>query len=417
MTKVDFYTGQQVEDVPSNLIETKDVDRTNMMNQFYTDPNQRLNQLEQNRQISNPFIPIQAQVQPVQPPMYGGYVGNPMFQTGYNNFGYYPNPVFSGGYNGYYQGQFNNRWYQPPQPQDQVVHVPGLSFSNSELLLTPDAQEICEQLQLDMLVEQEEAMVKRNERFQGYFNNNGYNYYGMPYYNSYQDMSVTRKYIDKINEMKQEARERRKNFDKKLLKMAYNYLGAEVKDEDLDLICGGYDYVIPANTIQAQMNMNRFANMIPVSNQSAYAKEYQEDVKLHEYLNKTNDMNGFLGSLGVIKVCNDLEQELHHRRDGSQFYSSDSYKKYLRKHIMERDGMTPSNGYLNPAQFIDTNLYPTLGSAGKMLDDGTISITAPPWAGAADSLRRIQVNNEMEKHFEENRQAFLQSIYAQEGNR
>ena len=84
---------------------------------------------------------------------------------------------------------------------------------------------------------------------------------------------------------------------------------------------------------------------------------------------------------------------------------------------MERDGMTPSNGYLNPAQFIDTNLYPTLGSAGKMLDDGTISITAPPWAGAADSLRRIQVNNEMEKHFEENRQAFLQSIYAQEGNR
>ena len=414
MIKQDFYTGTSIEE-SSNLIDVRDVDQKNMMNQFYTDPNQRLNQLDQ--QISNPFIPINRQVQPIQPPMYGGYVGNPMFQTGYNSFGYYQNPAFNG-YNGYYQGQFNG-WYQPPvqQPQDQTVHVPGLSFSNSGLMLTADAQEVCEQLQLDMMVEQEEAIVKRNQRFQGYFNNNGYNYYGMPFYNSYQDTAVTRKYIDKINELKQEAMDRRKNFNKNLLKMAYNYLGTEVDDNDIDLICGGYDYVIPSNTIQTQMDMNRFSRMVPVTNQPAYAREYQEDVKLHEYLNQTNDMNGFLGSLGVIKVCNELEQEMHHRRDGSQLYSSDSYKKYLRKHIMQRDGMAPENGYLNAAQIIDSTIYPTLGSAGKMLEDGTISITAPPWLGGSDSLKRIQVNDEMEKHFEENRQAFLQSIYAQEGNR
>ena len=78
--------------------------------------------------------------------------------------------------------------------------------------------------------------------------------------------------------------------------------------------------------------------------------------------------------------------------------------------------MKPSDNYLNAAQVIDSNMYPTLGSAGKLLDDGTISITTPSWiGGGANSLRRITLSNEMEQHFEENRQAFLQSIYAQEG--
>ena len=55
MIKQDFYTGTSIEE-SSNLIDVRDVDQKNMMNQFYTDPNQRLNQLDQ--QISNPFIPI-----------------------------------------------------------------------------------------------------------------------------------------------------------------------------------------------------------------------------------------------------------------------------------------------------------------------------------------------------------------------
>ena len=198
--------------------------------------------------------------------------------------------------------------------------------------------------------------------------------------------------------------------------MAYHYQGAEIDDETLDTICGGYDYTIPANTIQMQAQCSRFKNMVPISNQHVYAQQYQEDANFHKYLNDENSMNGFFGSLGVIEVCENLAQEQHRRRDGSQLYSSDSYKRYLRKHIAERDGLQPSNNYLNPAQIIDSNLYPTLGNAGKLLDDGTISITTPSWiGGGADSLRRITLNNEMEQHFEENRQAFLQSIYSQEG--
>ena len=421
MIKENFYTGQPVEE-PSNLVDVKDVDKNNLMMQFSTDPNQRMNQMnfQQNQQPFNPFMPAyNPQRPPIQPQYgYGGYVGNPMFQTNYNSFGNYQAPMY-GGYN-YGPGQFNNyysnRWMQPSAPKDQVVHVPGFNFSNSGLMLTSDTEDICNQLQLDMMMEQEEAIVKRNQRFQGYFNNNGYNYYGMPYYNSYQDTSITRKYVDKINEIKNQATESRNNFNKNLLKMAYHYLGVDVNEDDLNTLCDGYDYVIPASTIQTQSECSRFKNMIPVSNQQVYAKQYQEDEEFHKYLNDENTMNQFFGSLGVMKTCEDLMEEQHRRRDGSQLYSSDSYKRYLRKHIAERNGLKPSDNYLNAAQVIDSNMYPTLGSAGKLLDDGTISITTPSWiGGGANSLRRITLSNEMEQHFEENRQAFLQSIYAQEG--
>ena len=421
MIKENFYTGQPVEE-PVNLVDVRDVDKNDVMRQFSIDPNQRMNQInfQQNQQPFNPFMPA---YNPQRPPIqqqfgYGGYVGNPVFQTGYNSFGN-PNPAF-GGYS-YGSGQFNsyfgNRWMQQQsEPKDQVVHVPGFNFSNSGLMLTSDAEEICDQLQLDMMMEQEEAIVKRNQRFQGYFNNNGYNYYGMPWYNSYQDTSITRKYIDKINAIKKEATERRNNFNKNLLKMAYHYLGAEIDEESLNDICDGYDYVIPANTIQMQAECSRFKNMIPVSNQQVYAKQYQESEQFQKFLNDENNVNQFFGSLGVMQVCEDLLEEQHRRRDGSQLYSSDSYKRYLRKHIAERDGLQPSDNYLNAAQVIDSTIYPTLGSAGKLLDDGTITISTPSWiGGGANSLRRITLNNEMEKHFEENRQAFLQSIYSQEG--
>ena len=411
MIKEDFYTGQPVMD-DKNLVDVQTVDQKNMMRQFSTDPNERmsqfnLNQQPQQQQPFNPFQPTNG---------YGGYAGNPVFQTG-PGYGY--NPYGGFGYGGFYGGmynqpftQFNNAYagYQP-RIQDQTVHVPGLNFG-SDVLLMADAQEICEQLQLDMMVEQEEAIAKRNQRFQGYFNNNGYNYYGMPYYSSYQDVSVTRKYTDKINQMRQEAKQRRTDFNKRLSKMCHNYMGDNVTDDEIDMIYDGYDYVVPANTIRVENDCSRFARMVPVTNQPMYAKNYQDLQNFYKCICTENNMQGFFQSLGVVKVCDDLEEEMHRRRDCSQLYNSDSYKHYLRKHIMERNGIDPNttnsqNNNLNP------NLFPTLSSTSKLLDDGTLSITTPPWIGGSGAFKRIQLNNEMEQHFEENRRAFLESIYAQ----
>ena len=411
MIKTDFYTGLPVEDKP-NLVDVQTIDQKNMMSQFSTDPNQRMEQMNSIQQ-SQPFNPFQ------NANTFGGYAGNPVFQSG-PGVGYYQQPILNsfGSYNPYGSyGSYNpalqfNNGYAGFQPriQDQTVHVPGLNFG-SDVLLLPDAQEICEQMQLDMMVEQEEAIAKRNQRFQGYFNNNGFNYYGMPYYSSYQDVSVTRKYTDKINQMRQEARDRRTQFNKNLSRMVHNYLGDNISEEDIDRIYDGYDYVIPANTLKVQNECSRFARMVPVTNQPMYAKDFQETQKFYEAINTEKNMNGFLQSLGIVHACDELEKELHSRRDTSQLYSSDSYKRYLHKHIMERNGINPSDSN-NNLNTVNPSLFPTLNSASKLLDDGTLSITTPPWLGSG-SLKRIQVNNEMEQHFEENRRAFLESIYAQ----
>ncbi len=410
MIKTDFYTGQPVPDSRPNLVDVQTVDQNNMMTQFTTDPNQRMEQMNAIQNQQKPFNPFQPANR------FGGYAGNPVFQTG-PGVGYYQQPVLNlggYGYNGYGMynspSQFNN-FYTGFQPriEDQNVHVPGLNFG-SDVLLTPDAQEICEQMQLDMMVEQEEAIAKRNQRFQGYFNNNGYNYYGMPYYSSYQDVSVTKKYTDKINEMRQEARKRRTEFNKNLSRMVHNYLGDEISEEQLDMIYEGYDYTIPANVLKVQSECSRFSRMVPVTNQPMYAKHFQELQNFYKTINPENNMNGFFQSLGVIHACHELEQELHNRKDTSQLYSSDSYKRYLHKHIMERNGINPDQN----SNTVNPTLFPTLSNASKLLDDGTLSITTPSWIGG--SYRRIQLNNEMEQHFEENRRAFLQSIYGQGNN-
>ena len=403
MIKEDFYTGEVIKE-PPKIVDLQTADEQNMISQFSVDPNQRMNMINQSQQQQQPFSPFK----PVQP-SFGGYVGNPVFQTGPGYGGYQP-PWYNNGYGMNQQPlQFNNAYagYYQPRIQDQTVHVPGLNFG-SDVLLSPNAQELCDQMQIDMMIEQEEAIAKRNQRFQGYFNNNGYtNYYGMPYYSSYQDITVTRKYTDKINQMRQEARQRRIDFNKRMSKMAHNYLGDNIDDDQIDMIYDGYDYIIPANTIAMQAECSKFSRMVPVSNQHLYAKQYQDIENFYKAATTTNDMQGFLQSLGVLHTCELMEEEMHNRRDCSQLYSSDSYKRYLRKNILERNGIQPSNSQ----NTINPNLFPTLSNTSKLLDDGTLSVTTPPWISG--SLRRIQLNNEMEQHFEENRRAFLESIYAQ----
>ena len=77
---------------------------------------------------------------------------------------------------------------------------------------------------------------------------------------------------------------------------------------------------------------------------------------------------------------------------------------------MEREGIEieQPKGPLSP---MNLPQFSTLSKSSKLLDDGTLSISAPSWVGGGKS---IQFNNEMEAHFEENRRAFLESIYAQD---
>ena len=75
---------------------------------------------------------------------------------------------------------------------------------------------------------------------------------------------------------------------------------------------------------------------------------------------------------------------------------------------MERKGIN-SNNLTNPNPE-SQNPFPTLSNCSQLLDDGTLSITAPSWIGNG---KQFVIDNEMEQHFEENRHKFLQSIYSQ----
>lgn len=300
-----------------------------------------------------------------------------------------------------YQGYQMSQEYE-----DRTVFVPGFN-PGGDMLLPSNAEDICDKMQIDMMMEQEEAIVQREKRFQGYFNNNyGQNYYGMPYMTNYYDSGVMMKYRNKISIMKQEAIERRTNFNKRLSRMVHGYLEDDYTDEKIDEIYAGQTYTIPGAIVQRDENYIRLANMVPVSNAGMY-QEYEMEIS-NQYKRLVGDnpnMQEWLEGLGVVHSYELLEQAYHQRRDASQYYNSDSYHRLLRRSIAERDG--------KPAENIPMgDNFPTLNQSASLLDDGTLSITLPPWmkdkTSGADS---IQITNELESHFEENRARFLESIY------
>ena len=291
MFNLDIYSGLPVKEEPENIVDVQTMDEK----EFITDSNARFQQTE-NITPFNPFVqsggynqfqqpnPYFQYQQPYQPQNYGmpnpytnPYIGQQQF---YNNkyYGFQGNPVLN---NGFGYGINNNQWgsaFAPqPQPQDRTVHVPGLTFSNQPLF-PPDIEEICDKMQIEMMVEQEEALAKRQQNNQGFFVNNGFynNYYGASYFNPYYDNQVYNKYRNKIEEMRKEYTQKRVDYQKNLKRLCNNWLGEEMSEEELDALFNGYDYVVPANVVKSSYDCERFSRMVPVSNQKAYADNYKQ---------------------------------------------------------------------------------------------------------------------------------------------
>lgn len=302
-----------------------------------------------------------------------------------------------------------NRIVSEPEYHDKTIHVPGFNPGGGEMLLPTNIEEICNKLQMEMDAEQEEAIEQRRKRFQGYFNNNyGYNYYGLPY-TDYNDSSVTMKYRNKINKIKQEAIQKRTNFNKNITKLVHSYLQDGVTDEDIDNLYSGYEYTIPADKVRQESNMNKLSKMVPMDNANAYREHYRQLSNQYTSLVGENpNMNEFLNNLGLVQIQENLEKEYHRRKDLSQYYKTDTYRSILRRNIAKRKGTTENNIPLGSD-------FPTLNESAKLLDDGTLSISLPPWmkgqTSGADEVQHVQITNELEQNFEENRRRFLDSIY------
>lgn len=365
-----------------------------------------------------------------------GYVGNPAFGL-LNQWQQQGTP-----YNPYQQ---QNSWYNPYTQQvvqvqqqpvyDQTVVVPGFNPSGTVGMLTSDAQEICEQMQVDMMLEQQAVIAKRQQRAQGYFFNNqyGYNYYGSPYM-SYYDNSVYQKYVNKIQEMKQEAIDRRVNLNKRLSMICHNYLNDGMSEADINKIYEGYSYVIPGKSVQEYQTQEKLKRLVPFNNAWMYQQHSAEVRKLYQMIAPPgHNMNEFFQDAGMFFTLEQLEKEYHRRRNTQNYYDTDIYHEYLRKYAIEHeieykdkqhtrevanklaDLAISKNGNVTKMDIINTIYSPQqleeMRKKGFVINpDGSLELNAH-----LPEKQAIAFENEMD--YEMRRSAFIASIYNNSNSR
>jgi len=390
--------------------------------------------------MNNPMMPNQiGNSQTIDPSRINtGFVGNPAIgllnQWQQQGTPYqYPN--------GSYYDPLNQRVVYAPQPQqyqDKVVTVPGYNPGGCIGMLTSDAQEVCEQMQLDMMYEQQAAIAKRMQRSQGTFNANQYgytNYYGMPYVNSYYDNSVYNKYMEKINKMKEEAIERRTRFNKRLSLAVHNYLKDGVTESDIDRIYDGYTYTIPGASVYEYQNQERLSRLVPYNNAWMYQKHSAEVTALYHMIAPPgHNMNEFFAEAGLFKIMDNLEKEYHRRRNTQNYFDTDIYHEYMRKYAMEheieaqeyqRDRATAEKitnltmekqGNVTREDIMNI-LYPPekreeLRNKGFIINpDGTTEIKPPEFGILNGSAPTVEIRSENEIDYEMRRSAFIASVY------
>lgn len=269
-----------------------------------------------------------------QPIQFPNYAPNPVFQMG---SGQATAPI--GQYNPVFQQPTPGVFYNPT-PQDRVVHVPGLNPTGTMGLLPVDIEEQCDALQMEMNADMEAAAAKRQQRTQGYFNANGYNYYGMPFVNTYYDQGVYNSYMEKVRVIANQAIEKRRNLNKNLTKLVYGFLGYDYTDEQIDEQLNGYDYTIPGSTIQQTYEQQRFARVQVIDTAAAYRAADAQISAMYKALTPSagsGNMNEYLRDCGNLILFDKLEQQYHKNRNLSGNYDRGVYTNYLRKFALEHD--------------------------------------------------------------------------------
>ena len=492
MKEYDFYTGQPVENIMT-LSDPNDNSGSYALDTSYMYNNQNNNMAMQN--YMNQVVSTSQQPYFQQPqifnnlqPQQQGWNGYGYNNYGYNNqnmFGQYMNmPSNNYGYNYGYQGyqgapmntpympgyagnpagqmmmqntsltapvgQYNPYTQQamyfassaPSVPQDRVITVDGYTPSGSTYMLKADAEDVCDQMQVDMMFEQFAAAEKRESRVQGYFNNNygAYtyynNYYGMPYVNPYFDQGIYNSYMDKLRQMAEEAVERRSRFNKNLSRLCHNYLDDGVTDEQIDQLYDGYSYTIPGIKIQEYNRNDRLYNVVPFDNSWMYQQHEAEVSAYYKAMSPSHDMNGWLNDCGFIIMMDKLEEQYHKNKDGKRRYDVDTFHKYLMKYAVEHDLQRQQrvllakqnkvlqevkNGDLSglPQGWNETmsflfgdNAVKEMEERAKFLAANGIHVPGPPDSlGTPVPVDESVFSNEEEAEFEERRSRFIDSIY------
>lgn len=366
----------------------------------------------------NPYFQQQA-----QPQYYNngftGFVGNPYFlpQGGMSQ------PV--GVYNPYFQQPMF--FQQAPQPvKDQVVFVDGYSPYGKGLL--PQGIEAqCDQLQMDMMLEQEKVMAEREKRIQGYYINNGYyngyNYYGMPYMNT-MDQGVYNRYIAQVQELTNQAIQRRSDFNKNISRLVHKIVGDDISEEEIDRIYDGYSYTIPGTKVQEYQIQDKLDRLVPVDNSAYYQQQFDNVSRMYRSLMpETDNLNEWLHNCGYLILEDKMENHIHNMKDASRFYTPDTFHMFLRRYAKENNIQKNQEQVVQDLKVGNINSLPTnrdeaarllfgnqvaaeMASFREKLEGGYVPIGPPNQAGTP-----VVMTDELENEFELRRGAFVNSIF------
>lgn len=421
MIQQDFYSGEPTslgspnissEAEAANMASFGKYDYNSGSRNFYQPNNMNMNQYNQQQQAIG--------------------IGAPYFNNGYNQYNngfnnqytytQYGNVAPNRPYNGFFPQQ--SQMFSAPV-QQTTYHIPGFNPGGSEFMPTPDYKDQIEQLELEYWFARQEADVKAEMDMQQsvYGNNNyyGYNYYGMPYYNPYKYNSVDNEFSQKINKIKDDARNTRLQFNINMLKAAHHYLGDDVSEEEIVQACTGKDVTVSSQSSfispQEYYQYTKFNNLVPFDNSSYYrnarAKHQRE---LDEIIPPDSNMEETFERLGILYAMYEMEEESHRRRDKSTSYSSadNTYKYFVKRKAKERyaaeHGMMPDERKSDIGKVFSSQLLnglPTLSQNATIADDGTlnVSLSLPVNVGSHRG-ETYTIDNQNEAEYNKKREQF-----------
>ena len=376
------------------------------------DPTSRLNQMNQ---VQLPgWQGVSTSMNPngfyaMNPPTYNPYMpyGQPVGLGAnpymYNNPYYQPNPAF---------GYMNSMMYQPPQQQNLIIHIPAVNMGG-EFLPPIGFEEKIDKLKQEYWVkEQEESVRNKAQNQSSYY---GMNYYGMPYYNNYYSYNSLRNEVDGIcREMMDEARENRRQFNIRLSKMAYSYLGKEYNEQEIIDMHTGRDIENPYGmTMPTLYNQNKLLNLVPFDNSAQYQNHSMAVSAEHaKFVDPNSNMLTCFDNIGLLGINYALEEEQHRRRDCSSLYdSTDSgYRYFVKKKALERmqnkdNGAGHITAFNNPQVNFGRgmlNQFGTLSNIASLTDDGTLNIAC----NFGSKAGQIYSVNQNEAKYEQDRARF-----------
>jgi hypothetical protein len=316
---------------------------------------------------------------------------------------------------------------QAPQPvKDQVVFVDGYSPYGKGLL--PEGIEAqCDQLQMDMMLEQEKVMAEREKRIQGYYINNGYyngyNYYGMPYMNT-MDQGVYNRYIAQVRDLANQAIQRRSDFNKNISRLVHKIVGDDISEEEIDRIYDGYSYTIPGTKVQEYQIQDKLDRLVPVDNSAYYQQQFDNVSRMYRSLMpETDNLNEWLHNCGYLILEDKMEEHIHNMKDASRFYTPDTFHMFLRRYAKENNiqknqeqvvqdlkggniSSLPTNRDEAARLLFGNQVAAEMASFREKLEGGYVPIGPPNQAGTP-----VVMTDELENEFELRRGAFVNSIF------